>query len=115
MANRGEYGLMVDYEYCSGCKACVVACKKEHDLPKGDLGIVILKDGPRQNGNGTWEYEHVPVPTSLCDLCAARTAQGKLPTCVHHCQAGVMVYGALDELAAKVAAAAKDKMVIFAK
>ena len=44
-----------------------------------------------------------------------RVEAGKLPTCVHHCQAGVMVYGTLEELAAKAAAAAKDKMVIFAK
>ena len=55
------------------------------------------------------------MPTHLCDLCEDRVASGKLPTCVHHCQAGVMVYGPLQELAAKAAAAAKDKMVIFAK
>ena len=55
------------------------------------------------------------MPTHLCDLCAARVEAGKLPTCVHHCQAGVMVYGTLEELAAKAKAAAKDKMVIFAK
>ena len=33
----------------------------------------------------------------------------------YHCQAGVMVYGTLEELAAKAKKAAKDKMVIFAK
>ncbi|WP_417340999.1 hypothetical protein [Gordonibacter urolithinfaciens] len=48
-------------------------------------------------------------------MCAVRVEAGKLPTCVHHCQAGVMVYGTLEELAAKAKAAAKDKMVIFAK
>jgi Fe-S-cluster-containing dehydrogenase component len=112
---KAQYGLMIDYDYCSGCHACEVACKKEHDLPSGDFGVKILQDGPRQNSNGSWEFDYLPVPTSLCDLCAQRTAIGKLPTCVHHCQAGVMVYGRLAELAAKATKAGKDKMVIFAK
>lgn len=112
---KAEYGLMIDYDYCSGCHACEVACKKEHDMPNGDFGIKIAQDGPRQNSDGTWEYDYLPVPTSLCDLCADRVSAGKLPTCVHHCQAGVMVYGTLEELAAKAKAAGKDKMVIFAK
>ena len=112
---RGEYGLLIDYEYCSGCHACEVACKKEHEMPKGDFGIKILKDGPRQSSDGVWEFDYIPVPTHLCDLCAARVDAGKLPTCVHQCQAGVMVYGTLEELAAKAKKAAKDKMVIFAK
>ena len=115
MANIGEYGLLIDYQYCSGCHACEVACKKEHDLPKGDFGIKVLVDGPRRCSDGVWEFDNIPVPTHLCDLCAARVEAGKLPTCVHHCQAGVMVYGTLEELAAKAKAAAKDKMVIFAK
>ncbi len=115
MSEKGKYGLMIDYEYCSGCHACEVACKKEHGMPKGDFGIKILQDGPRQTSDGVWEYDHVPVPTHLCDLCADRVSVGKLPTCVHHCQAGVMVYGQLGELAAKTVSAAKDKVVIFAR
>ena len=80
----------MDYQYCSGCHACEVACKKEHDLPKGDFGIKVLVDGPRRCSDGVWEFDNIPVPTHLCDLCEARVAAGKLPTCVHHCQAGVM-------------------------
>ena len=108
-----RYGLLIDYEYCSGCHACETACKMEHDLPRGDFGIKIQQDGPRKNSStGTYEYEHIPVPTSLCDLCAGRVAAGKLPTCVHHCQAGVMVYGPVEELARKVN---KPKMAIFSR
>ena len=55
---RGEYGLLIDYEYCSGCHACEVACKKEHEMPKGDFGIKILKDGPRQSSDGVWEFDY---------------------------------------------------------
>lgn len=112
MENKKEYGLFIDYEFCTGCKTCVTACKVEHAMPTGDFGIVLLQDGPRENSNGTWEYNYLPMPTSLCDLCAERTAAGKLPSCVHHCQAGVMVYGTVEELAAKCK---KTDVVIFSK
>jgi Fe-S-cluster-containing dehydrogenase component len=115
MADSAGYGLMIDYDYCSGCHACEVACKKEHDMPRGDFGIRILQDGPRKNSTGTWEYDYLPVPTSLCDLCVGRTTVGKLPTCVHHCQAGVMIYGSIEELAQKMRKTAKQKMVIFSR
>ena len=90
--------LLINYEYCSGCHACEVACKVEHDLPDGQFGIKILQDGPRQLPSGKWEYNHLPMPTSLCDLCADRVAEGRLPKCVHHCQAGIMEYGTVEEL-----------------
>ncbi len=113
---RGEYGLMIDYEYCSGCHACEVACKKEHDMPKGDFGIRVLQSGPHQTSDGKWEFNYLPIPTHLCDLCADRVKMGKLPTCVHHCQTGVMVYGPVEELTAKAKKAeaeTKAQMVIF--
>lgn len=112
MATSGEKGLFIDYEYCTGCKTCVTACKVEHGMPTGDFGIVLLQDGPRQKSDGTWEYNYLPMPTSLCDMCAERVEVGKLPTCVHHCQAGVMVYGTIEELAAKVN---KPNVAIYSK
>ncbi len=115
MAEKGTYGLFIDYEYCSGCNACVTACKMEHDMPKGDFGIIIQQDGPRQSSDGVWEYNYLPVPTHLCDLCADRVAAGKLPSCVHHCQDAVMVYGTVEELAKKATAAKKDNIAIFVR
>ena len=26
------YGLLISYEWCSGCQSCEVACKEEHGL-----------------------------------------------------------------------------------
>lgn len=112
---KGEYGLLIDYEYCSGCNACVTACKMEHNMPESDFGIRILQDGPRQYSDGSWEYNYLPMPTRMCDLCAERVEAGKLPTCVHHCQNAVMVYGPVEELAAKAKAAEKDDIVIFVR
>lgn len=93
-----NYGLFINYDYCTGCHTCEVACKKTHDLPHGQWGIRVLQDGPRQKEDGSWEFIYLPLPTSLCDLCADRVEQGKLPNCVHHCQASVMAYGTLEEL-----------------
>jgi len=39
-------GLLIDYEYCTGCHTCEVACKQELDLPVGKWGIKLLEDGP---------------------------------------------------------------------
>lgn len=38
------------------------------------------------------------MPSSLCDLCAERVAEGRLPKCVHHCQAGIMDFGTVEEM-----------------
>ena len=112
---KGTYGLFIDYEFCSGCKACVTACKMEHQMPETDFGIVLLQDGPRESSDGVWEYNYLPMPTHLCDLCADRVAAGKLPTCVHHCQSAVMVYGPVEELAAKAKAAGKGDIAIYVR
>ena len=109
--------LLIDHEYCTGCRSCEIACRNAHEDTIGSQqwGIHVHEEGPWKLSDNKWEWEYLPFPTHLCDLCEDRVAAGKLPTCVHHCQAGVMVYGTLQELASKAAAAAKDKMVIFAK
>lgn len=105
-------GLLIDYEYCTGCHSCEVACKKERNLPIGKWGIKIAEIGPWEVAPDKWEYSFVPIPTELCDLCGERTAKGKAPACVHHCQAKVMEYGPVEELAEKMVAKGK-KMVLF--
>ncbi|MGN0038027.1 MAG: 4Fe-4S binding protein [Coriobacteriales bacterium] len=97
------YGLLIDYELCTGCQSCEVACKVEHDIPVGKWGIRVFDDGPWQmdddkdNGKG-FNWNKIPVPTDMCDLCAERTSRGREPVCVHHCLANVMRYGTVEEL-----------------
>lgn len=104
-------GLLIDYEFCYGCQVCEIACKKEHNLGEGQWGIQLFKMGPRKIGEDKWEYTFVPVPTEFCDLCADRVAEGRLPTCVHHCNAKVMEFGPIEELSAKLAQ--KPKVVLY--
>ena len=51
------------------------------------------------------------MPTSLCDLCAGRLAEGKDAACVHHCPAHAMRFGPVEEIAA--AAAEKGNRAVF--
>jgi Fe-S-cluster-containing dehydrogenase component len=110
--NNTRYGLWINYEFCTGCHTCEIACKKEHELSHGQWGIKVLQDGPRKLETGKWEYNYLPMPTSLCDLCDSRVKEGRKPTCVHHCQAGVMVFGTVEELTKKLSG--KAKSVVFA-
>ena len=94
-----SYGLLIDYEFCTGCHTCEVSCKMEHDIPEGKWGIKQYQIGPWEIANDKWQLRYVPVPTDLCDLCADRVKEGKKPSCVHNCFTGVMKYGTIAELA----------------
>jgi Fe-S-cluster-containing dehydrogenase component len=94
-------GLLIDYEFCSGCHACEVACKKALNLPKGQYGIQVVQVGPWpiDEENEKWQFKYIPVPTDLCDMCEGRVSEGRLPACVHHCQSLILRYGKVEELA----------------
>lgn len=96
-----KYALLIDTNWCTGCHSCEVACQVEHDLPLGQYGVKLAQVGPWEIEGDTWQDAWVPVPTAQCDTCAKRRAQGKLPSCVQHCQAQCMEFGEVSELAAK--------------
>jgi anaerobic dimethyl sulfoxide reductase subunit B (iron-sulfur subunit) len=106
-----SYGLLIDYEYCTGCQSCEVSCKEEHGFPVGKWGIRVLEEGPWEIEEKHYNWNKVPVPTDLCDLCEERTGKGREPICVHHCLANVMSYGTVEELARKMEG--KTKQVLF--
>ncbi len=63
---------------CIGCRYCMVACPFQ--IP-------------------TFEFEKALKPNiSKCDLCIARTRQGKLPACIDICPVETMIYGPRSEL-----------------
>lgn len=95
MDNRA---LFIDYEYCSGCKSCELACRNEHDFKPDQWGIHVLEEKPWQLDDGSWEWNYIPLPTKLCDFCEDKVARGEEPSCVMHCQAKVIEYGTYEEL-----------------
>ena len=94
--------LIIDYKYCTGCQTCVVACRKEKDLPVDQWGIKLSEQGPMKLGN-KWNWNYVPIPTSLCDLCEDRIDKGLKPACAHHCLAQCMEVVPLSEVSAVLA------------
>ncbi|MFA5536817.1 MAG: 4Fe-4S binding protein [Bacillota bacterium] len=108
-----RYGLLIDYEYCTGCHSCETACKVEKNLPTGKWGIQVKQVGPWEIENNRWQFDYIPIPTDICDLCAERRAQGKLPICVHHCQSMAIEFGPIEELAKK--SASKPKTVLYSR
>lgn len=105
------YGLLIDYEWCTGCQSCEISCKEEHGYPVGKWGIRVLQDGPWEIDAKQANWNKIPVPTDLCDLCASRTEQGRQPICVHHCLADVLQYGPVSELVKKLEE--KPKQALF--
>jgi Fe-S-cluster-containing dehydrogenase component len=94
MANNG---LLIQYDWCTGCHACEVACKQEHHFDVDMCGIKVyelVSSGPEKV-----YVDFVPVTTRFCDLCAERTKHGEQPACVKHCQATCITYGAVSDLA----------------
>ncbi len=97
MAKTSGYGLLIDYEYCTGCYACRVACCQEHGHEAGSSGMAVIEQvQPLAKGKAYLAY--IPFPTELCILCTPRTTRGLEPACVKHCMAGVIKWGRLKEL-----------------
>lgn len=107
-----KYGLLFDYEYCTGCGSCLVSCQEEHDYQDGKTGIKILTDGPWKIDDEFWNFNHWPVVTDMCDLCEERVGKGKEPICVHHCLANIITYGTIEDLSKKLAEKPKQFLVI---
>jgi len=107
-----RYGLLIDYEYCTGCHTCELACSKEHGIPLGQWGIKLAEIGPWQISEDNWQWSYIPVPTKQCNLCGERVAKGEQPTCAKHCQAAVIRFGPVEEMAKEMEN--KSQMVLFA-
>ena len=104
-----KMGLLINYDYCTGCHSCEVACQQEHDLPAGKNGIKVTQFIYETHTKLSIDY--LPYPTDLCDLCINRHKQGKKPTCVKHCQSGCMQFGPINSLVEEMEK--RPKMVLF--
>jgi len=91
-----KYGLLIDYKYCIGCHVCEIACKQENKRPLHEWGIYVMEVKPEIAGGKIY---HLPFPTDKCNLCGKRIARDQQPACVQHCQAGVMKFGEIEDLA----------------
>ena len=103
-------GLLIHYEYCTGCHTCEVACQQEHDFPVGKCGIRVTEYVYAVDKKPL-AIDYLPFPTELCDLCINRYKEGQIPACVKHCQSFCMKFGPLDELSTEMEL--KSRSVLF--
>ncbi len=100
-------GILVNYEFCTGCHSCEVACRNELGLARSEFGIKLTEIGPYKyttdiKSDTPYEWVYNPTITKACDMCAERVAQGKMPSCVQACQAWCMYYDEVEELVKKM-------------
>ncbi len=106
-----KQAILIDYDWCTGCHSCEIACQVEHSLPIGQSGIVVSEIGPWEYGNGKWQLSYSVALANQCTLCAHRTSKGKLPSCVQACQAQCMTFGSVEQLAQKMASGTKQTLI----
>lgn len=106
-----KFGILVDWDWCTGCHTCEVACQMEHGFPVGQTGVKIVQIGPWEYGDEKWQFDYAPIFTDQCNLCSERRALGKEPTCVQHCQSQCLKFGPLESLEPDLADHAKQMLV----
>lgn len=62
---RAKYGMLIDYQWCTGCHSCEIACQMEHGLPVGQTGIMVhdMATGPSRRVAMTGSLAILPPPT----------------------------------------------------
>lgn len=98
-----KMALLFNYEYCSGCHSCEIACRNHLGASLGEWGIKVTEVKPFEMPDGKMEWIYQPVPTRLCDRCEDLVAAGEKPACVHHCLSFCIDYGDVQEMASKAA------------
>lgn len=81
-----QYGFYLDADSCTGCNACVMACKDKNHLPHGVLWrrTYEIKDGGyEKQGHGFFQNVSVFFITMSCNHC-------QNPECVKSCPFGAL-------------------------
>jgi Fe-S-cluster-containing dehydrogenase component len=92
-----RYAIIIDYDFCTGCHSCEVACQQEHQYPVGTNGVVVKEY--EYEAAGRVKIDFMPFLTDHCDFCTARLARSERPACVKHCQASCMEFGMTQDIA----------------
>jgi len=106
--------VVVDYDWCIGCRYCQAACPYygrrfnwgKPDVPKEEVTRKQHYLGNRIRPKGKMEK---------CTFCIQRTRKGRLPACVEACPTGARVFGNLLDPESEIRYVLKHKKVFRMK
>lgn len=81
-----RYAMVVDTRLCVSCKACVLACKAENDVPSG-----CSRDWLVEEVKGTFPDLHMQNRSERCNHCSRPPCVGACPTGASHVSDGGVV------------------------
>jgi molybdopterin-containing oxidoreductase family iron-sulfur binding subunit len=106
--------VVVDYEWCIGCRYCMAACPYgarhfnwgEPSIPNGKLNpkTHVLGNRPRPAG-----------VVEKCTFCIQRTRNGRYPACVEVCPVGARKFGNLLDPESEIRYIIEHKRVLVLK
>ncbi len=106
--------VVVDYDWCIGCRYCMAACPygarhfnwAEPKVPKDQLNPATHLLGNRPRPKGVVEK---------CTFCIQRTRAGRYPACVEVCPVGARKFGNLLDPESEVRYIMEHKRVLVLK
>ncbi|MGO1594341.1 MAG: 4Fe-4S dicluster domain-containing protein [Ancrocorticia sp.] len=86
--------VLIDYDKCIGCGACVEACP--YDGVRTRNADVIQRANPFSLGGYDIQPQQ-PATVSKCTFCEQRLEENRQPACVEVCPARARFFGDLDD------------------
>ncbi|MCC6472576.1 MAG: 4Fe-4S dicluster domain-containing protein [Burkholderiales bacterium] len=92
---RREDGIvLVDWDACIGCGACIQACPYEQRFHVKKEAAARAPGGAEHENPG---LRTAPAGVPLkCDFCYHRVDAGRVPACVEACPTGARIFGRLE-------------------